>query len=132
MASLWHRRDREHRTVRRRRLLIAERLDERTLFAAIGGLVYHDLNNSLRQDPTDTVLQDRLVYIDVNNNGELDTGEAWDRTDASGAFDFDALAAGTYQVRLFAGSQTQFQSTPRTAGPSARRWMSQACHHQPY
>ncbi len=39
------------------------------------------------------------VYLDSNNNGQLDAGEATTTTAPSGMYTFNALAAGTYHVR---------------------------------
>ena len=40
------------------------------------------------------------VYIDTNNNGQIDPGEPWTSTDSSGNFSFTNLLAGTYTVRV--------------------------------
>lgn len=40
------------------------------------------------------------VYLDTNNNGQIDPGEPWTTTDASGHFAFTDLPFGQYHVRV--------------------------------
>src|SRR5262249_33913581 len=40
------------------------------------------------------------VFIDANNNGQLDQGERSAVTDASGNYRFDSVGAGTYRIRV--------------------------------
>jgi len=47
----------------------------------------------------DPPLNDVMVYLDRNNNGQLDAGETSVNTDASGNYLFSNLAAGNYTVR---------------------------------
>ncbi|MDA8745662.1 fibro-slime domain-containing protein [Rubripirellula amarantea] len=44
-------------------------------------------------------LSEFLVYLDLNSNGRLDTGEPSEITDAEGNYTFENLAEGTYIVR---------------------------------
>jgi len=44
-------------------------------------------------------LGDRTVYLDSNDNGQLDRGERRTHTDATGAYKFARLEPGTYHVR---------------------------------
>ncbi|QDV86367.1 Dockerin type I repeat protein [Stieleria magnilauensis] len=100
------------RSSRRRRRLIFESLGQRRLLAVISGSVYHDLDGSMRPDPSEVRLDSRLAYIDANENANLDPGEPYAIGDDQGQFRFDDLAAGTYPVRLFDGSQQQRQTFP--------------------
>lgn len=97
-------------TVRRRPLL--ERLDDRRVLAAITGAVFHDLNQSLQQDAAEPAAVSRLVFLDTNANAALDVGEPLTIADEAGAFSFEGLADGTYEVRVFDGTTTQQQTFP--------------------
>jgi hypothetical protein len=89
-------------------------LDDRRVLAAIVGSVFHDANDSLRKDVEESTLENRLVFIDQNDNGSLDQGERYGLTDESGQFSFDGLSDGTHVVRVFNGTQSQIQTTPTT------------------
>ncbi|MFN8529737.1 MAG: SdrD B-like domain-containing protein, partial [Anaerolineae bacterium] len=66
----------------------------------IVGVVFNDLDGNGTQDPGDTNMSGVTVYLDTNNNGSLDGGETSTVTDASGAYSFTSLAAGSYNVRI--------------------------------
>ncbi len=100
------------RSPRRRRRLIFESLGQRRLLAVISGSVFHDLDGSMRPNPSEVRLDSRLAYIDSNENASLDPGETYAIGDDQGQFRFDDLATGTYPVRLFDGSQQQRQTFP--------------------
>jgi hypothetical protein len=87
-------------------------LTSRRLLAVITGTVYHDADQSLRLDPGEVRLGNRLAYLDANDNGVLDYGEPTANTDEQGSFSFDNVAAGEHVVRLFDGSQNQRQTFP--------------------
>ena len=68
------------------------------------------------------------VYIDSNNNGQIDPGEPWTSTDASGQFSFSSLIAGTYTIRVdplqawwapTSGTPASFTVTSDGMNPSA-------------
>ena len=65
---------------------------------SISGTKYDDLTgNGLT--PDDTPLAGVKVYIDQNNNGQLDTGEVSTTTAANGTYSFAGLAPGKYTIR---------------------------------
>jgi hypothetical protein len=45
------------------------------------------------------------VYIDANNNGQLDSGETSTTTDGSGNYSFTGLTAGTYSIAAVPAGQ---------------------------
>jgi hypothetical protein len=100
------------RRVAVRRRPVLERLDDRRVLAAITGAVFHDLNQSLQQDADEPFAASRLVFLDTNANGTLDVGEPLTIADGAGAFSFEGLADGTYEVRVFDGTTTQQQTFP--------------------
>ena len=98
-----------------RRRLLVERLNSRRVLAAITGVVFEDLDQSFRQEAEESVLSNRLVYLDANNNASLDSGERFVLTQDDGSFQFDDLDDGEYLLRLFNGSQSQTQTSPVNA-----------------
>jgi len=67
---------------------------------SISGTVWDDHNGNSHRDPGDGGLAGFTVFIDANNNGALDVHEQSTVTDAQGNYHFDALAPGTYSVRM--------------------------------
>ncbi len=104
--------------VRIRRRLVLEHLVNRRVLAAITGTVFEDLDHSYRQEPAEQSLAGRLVYLDINENEAIDTGEPYALSDDAGGFVFTGLPDGQYQVRLYDGSDTQTQVTPVVASRS--------------
>lgn len=100
-----------HRRTRRRRLLL-ERLGQRRVLAAITGTVFQDLDHSTQREVGEPVAPKRLLYIDANDNAQLDPGEQYALGEVDGSFEFGDLADGDYLVRLFSGTDSQFQTTP--------------------
>ncbi|WP_372726247.1 cadherin-like domain-containing protein, partial [Novipirellula sp.] len=98
--------------IRIRRRPIVEHLGDRRVLAAITGVVFDDLDHSFRQEASEQSLPKRLVYLDTNNNAVLEKGEKIAVADAAGAFRFDDLSDGDYQVRLFNGTNVQDQLFP--------------------
>jgi hypothetical protein len=66
---------------------------------SISGTVFNDANADLKQDDGELGLVGWTVFIDTNNDGILDNGEAHTLTTASGSYTFFGLAAGTYLIR---------------------------------
>ncbi|TWU42410.1 dockerin type I domain-containing protein [Novipirellula artificiosorum] len=95
-----------------KRRLSVEHLDQRRVLAAITGAVFHDADHSFRQEAGEMSLPNRVVYIDVNDNGAIDRGEQYAIADESGQFLFENVGDGNYPIRLFNGTQTQRQIFP--------------------
>jgi large repetitive protein len=70
-----------------------------TVGGSITGIAYNDSNRNARQDGGELGLAGWQVFIDRNNNGVLELGEARTTTDTAGRYTLRA-AAGTYNVRL--------------------------------
>lgn len=92
--------------------MVLEQLANRRVLAAITGTVFEDLDHSYRQEPSEQSLARRLVYLDINENAAIDTGEPFSITDDSGSYSFVGLPDGQYHVRLYDGSTSQSQVTP--------------------
>lgn len=103
------------RTSAKRRLLI-EHLSARRVLASVSGLVFEDLDQSWRHESTENGLASRVVFIDTNDNGELDENESFALTNIDGRFQFDGLVGDESIIRLFNGSATaplpRFPVTP--------------------
>ncbi|HEY0009598.1 MAG TPA: discoidin domain-containing protein, partial [Tepidisphaeraceae bacterium] len=67
--------------------------------AAIRGYAFNDTNKDGLQNGTETRAASKVVFLDTNNNGRVDTGEKQITTSTDGSFAFTSLAAGTYRVR---------------------------------
>jgi hypothetical protein len=65
----------------------------------ISGLKFNDLTGDGHRDPSDPGLQGFTIYLDLNNNAILDTGEPSTVSDANGEWAFSGLAPGNYVVR---------------------------------
>ena len=92
-----------------------EPLEPRRLLAAISGTVFQDANDSFVQEPGESGLAARAVYLDTNDNGVQDAGEPLTLTDSNGVYAFTGLDGGTYTVRenIPGGSSQTF---PRVDG----------------
>jgi hypothetical protein len=67
--------------------------------ATISGTVFNDANDSGTLNTGETGVHGRNVYIDLNKNGILDSGEPSTTTDSGGYWQFTGLAAGSYRIR---------------------------------
>ncbi|PAY05921.1 hypothetical protein CK489_23540 [Bradyrhizobium sp. UFLA03-84] len=67
--------------------------------ATITGSKLIDADGNLQTTGDETPRAGWTIYIDANNNNQLDSGELSTTTDANGQFTFTNLAAGTYTVR---------------------------------
>ncbi len=101
---------------RKRRRLLIERLTDRRVLASISGMVFEDSDVTLRPEAAETGLAQRLVYLDENDNGQLDGDERVARTEEDGSFSFDGVEDGPQVVRLFNGTSTQTPTFPLQAG----------------
>jgi hypothetical protein len=76
---------------------------------SISGLKFNDLNGNGVQDTGEPGIENWTIYLDQNQNGQLDSGEMSVKTTSNGNFQFNQLAAGTYRVREVL--QTGWQQT---------------------
>ncbi|NND96022.1 MAG: cadherin-like domain-containing protein [Pirellulaceae bacterium] len=116
-----HRNGRQpNKRVKLRRRLLVERLTNRRVLAAVTGAVFEDINSSFRQDAGEESLAERLLFLDVNENGILDTGESVALSGEDGSFKFSGLGDGDHHIRLYNGSVTQTQVSPVDATPAGK------------
>lgn len=65
----------------------------------ISGQKFNDINGDGARNGEDFGLEDWIIFLDANDNGELDEGETSTTTDMDGYYEFSGLATGTYKVR---------------------------------
>ncbi|CAA9361754.1 hypothetical protein AVDCRST_MAG84-3549 [uncultured Microcoleus sp.] len=65
----------------------------------ITGCKFEDFNVNGYRDGNEPAISGVTVYLDTNNNGALDAGEASTTSDQFGTFAFTNLAPGTYNLR---------------------------------
>ncbi|NQT24947.1 choice-of-anchor D domain-containing protein [candidate division KSB1 bacterium] len=67
-----------------------------------GGTIYgakwNDMNGNSMWDMNEPPIQGWTIWLDANQNGVEDAGDAYEQTDASGQFLFNGLATGNYMV----------------------------------
>ncbi|MEM6780157.1 MAG: cadherin-like domain-containing protein, partial [Planctomycetota bacterium] len=97
---------------RRRRRLRIECLDRRRVLASISGEVFLDDDHSFIRGQDEQGAASRIVYLDLDDSGNLSDGDPIQITDAAGQFEFADLSDGTYSVRVFDGAASQIQSSP--------------------
>lgn len=66
---------------------------------SISGMVWGDVNGDKTKDNDEVALADRVVYLDLNESGELDEGDQQRTTGDDGRYLFDDLRPGQYIVR---------------------------------
>jgi len=98
-----------------RRQSRVERLGDRYVLAAITGEIFGDFNQSLKRESSESGIVDRLVFVDLNQNSQLDDSEPIAISDALGQFQFPEMEPGEYLVRLFSGGPSQVQTYPVAA-----------------
>lgn len=63
------------------------------------GCKYLDVDNDGFRDGSEPPMENVRIYIDANNNGQLDEGDTSTLTDRNGEFRFTNLPAGQYRIR---------------------------------
>ena len=67
--------------------------------ASYSGYVVNDINRNAKWDSGEKGIGGRTVWIDLDNDGQIDRNEPTAVTADNGKFTFTGLAAGTYKVR---------------------------------
>ncbi|MBD2281359.1 CARDB domain-containing protein, partial [Aphanizomenon flos-aquae] len=65
---------------------------------SISGQKWNDIDGDGVKDAGESGLKDWIIYLDSNTNGQLDNGETFTTTDASGNYSFTNLRPGIYTV----------------------------------
>jgi len=92
--------------------LVLEPLEARRLLAGLNVSVFIDQDGSRSAGAADTVAARRVVFVDLNENGQQDLREAVAFTNERGVASFVDLAPGEYSVGIISSSRTQTQSFP--------------------
>lgn len=99
-------------------------LEERRLLAGLDGgtlkvLVFEDSLSARAPSEATTPAAERVVYLDLNDDGLYQYREPWSVTDAEGFATFNGLSAGRYSVRLLSNNRNSVETTslqPATTG----------------
>lgn len=78
---------------------IAMKIEAASPVVSIAGVKFQDTNGNGVKDTGEAGLSGWTIYIDTNNNSQLDSGEKTSVTGSGGAYSFIGLPAGTYTVR---------------------------------
>ncbi|MGH9176330.1 MAG: Ig-like domain-containing protein, partial [Vicinamibacterales bacterium] len=73
--------------------------DDTSLRGSINGALWDDLNGNSLRDAGEDALAGWTMYIDANNNGQLDSSEISTTTDTNGEYEFTNLPAGQYTIK---------------------------------
>ncbi len=68
---------------------------------SISGLVWNDENGNALFDGAEAGLESWKVFVDGNDNGDIDPGELVVTTNTAGNYQITGLVAGVYVVRVF-------------------------------
>ena len=91
----------------------------------ITGKVWKDQNRNRGFEPFESTVEGMRIYLDFNNNNQLDANEPSTLTNPSGVYEFSNLGAGTYKVsqempvgwsNLYAGPAQQLGFAPQVIG----------------
>jgi uncharacterized delta-60 repeat protein len=95
-------------------IAILESLESRRLLAGvISGVTFQDLDGDNVRDAGEATITGRTVYLDFNGNRVHDGASEPSRTtDAGGAFRFDGLAAGNYDVQHLVPADWKSTTSP--------------------
>jgi hypothetical protein len=80
----------------------------------ISGTIYHDANENGVRDEGEEAMPDVTVFLDVNGNGQFDSGDIYTTTDANGQYAFSSLPTGqftSYTVGVVPPNDTWYTTT---------------------
>src|SRR5581483_4813853 len=80
--------------------ILSAKLTVKPTPGSITGQVFNDKNGNGSKDAGDTGLSGWTVYLDTDNDGNLDSGETSTTTDSNGQFTFNGLAPGSYHLEV--------------------------------
>ncbi len=83
-------------TLPARQPLTQQRLAVVTANGTISGIVFSDFNVNGKQDSGEPALAGQTLFLDLKNDGTLDTGDPTATTNVDGNYSFTGLATGTY------------------------------------
>jgi len=69
---------------------------------AVAGLAWLDINANGLRDANELILPGQTIFLDLNNNGQVDAGEPLSVTNSLGSFTFTDLRPAQYSVRMVA------------------------------
>ncbi|MBD2169240.1 DUF4114 domain-containing protein [Calothrix membranacea FACHB-236] len=101
--------------------------------ATISGQKFHDIDSDSVKDTNESGLAGWTIYLDTNQNGELDDSETSTQTDANGNYSFNDLVPGTYTVAevMQSGWQQTFPGNSSVLAQSITTTASDALIYTP-
>jgi hypothetical protein len=103
---------------RRLRVLRFDRLEERRLMAGLEVLVFEDVLSARQVSNQSVPVAEKVVYVDLNADGNHQSSEPLGVTDANGKALFSNLQPGSYLVRLLGQNPSTAQTTNTVPAPS--------------
>lgn len=103
---------------RRLRVLRFDTLEERRLMAGLEVLVFEDVLSARQVSNQSVPVAEKVVYVDLNADGNHQSSEPLGITDANGKALFSNLQPGSYLVRLLGQNQSMSQTTNTLPAPS--------------
>lgn len=88
------------------RRLQFDSLEDRKLLAGLNVFVFEDGDGSGTHSADEMGAADRVLFLDQDRDGVLDSNESWTKTDADGRARFDSLPDGDYWPTLFGRNQS--------------------------
>jgi glucose/arabinose dehydrogenase len=92
-----------------------------SLLGEIRGTVWNDLDGDGVREGNEPGLANWTVYLDQNQNGQLDAGEQSTTSDVNGGYRFANLVAGSYTIAQVLQSGWQ-QTVPVSSSPTLGRY----------
>jgi ELWxxDGT repeat protein len=79
----------------------------------LAGTIFSDGDDDNVQASGESGARGRIVYLDTNNNAQLDAGELSATTTSTGRFQFNELPPGKYRVRVVPAAGQIAEAAPR-------------------
>jgi hypothetical protein len=100
------------------RYLLIDLLEDRRLMAGLDVRVFDDPFSSRAPSASSSPAAERVVYLDLNSDGNHQASEPMSISDIDGIARFRNIDPGSYVVRLLGSSKSQIQTTDTAPAPA--------------